>query len=109
MSGADKTWAPVAAVGPSLVLDLERRLEVEARGVGGLGRPVPGDHVAGRERLPRGQRGEPHGEGAHERAPHQAPGSPPHVPHVQPLHRVGLQTRNVTFVSKSSSEQFVVN
>jgi hypothetical protein len=82
----NKTLAPAG----SAVVPSEGDLEVEARGVGGLGRPVLGDDVAGRERLPAGQRPQPHGEGTHERAPHQAPRGPPHVLHVQPLHRVRL-------------------
>lgn len=58
-SRAVKTWP-----GPSTIvvgeMGSERGVEVEAGGVGALGRPVPGDHVPGRQRLGRGQRRQPH-------------------------------------------------
>lgn len=64
--------------------------EVEAGGVGGLGGPVLGDDVLGRERLLAGQGRQPHGEGPDERARGEAPGGPPDVLHVLPLRRVCL-------------------
>jgi hypothetical protein len=66
--------------------------EVEAGGVGGLGGPVLGDDVLGRERLLARQGRQPHGEGPDERARGEAPRGPPDVLHVSPLRRVGLRS-----------------
>lgn len=67
--------------------------EVEARGVGGLGGPVLGDDILGREGLPGGQGCQPHREGPHQWARGEAPGGPPDVLHVLPLCRVCLHPR----------------